>query len=82
MTIVPFDCSLEAFYEAIEEEFQKVESNPNAACKHFVYMGIRYVRCDKCHKLVKTDNCIYYGGENERMFCGGCRNCYGQGVQA
>ena len=54
MTIAHVDCSIEAFYEAIEEEFQKVESDPNAPCKHFVYQGIRYVRCDKCREIWKT----------------------------
>lgn len=81
MTLAHVDCSIEAFYEAIEEEFQKVESNPNAACKHFVYMGIRYVRCDKCREIWKTSDCVYYGGEGKRMLCGGCRNCFGQGVR-
>lgn len=81
MTIAHVDCSIEAFYEAIEEEFQKVESDPNSPCKHFVYQGIRYVRCDKCREIWKTSDCVYYGGEGKRMFCGGCRNCYGQGVK-
>lgn len=66
----------------LEERFNKHISDPSTKYKHFRAGGFRYIRCDKCHKIVKTDNCIYYGGDNERMFCGGCRNCYGQEVQA
>lgn len=64
----------------LEERFNRHISDPSTKPKHFRDGGFRYVRCDKCKRLVRTDICIYYGGENERMFCGGCRNCFGQGV--
>lgn len=65
----------------LEERFTKHISDPSTKNNHFRAGGFRFVRCDKCHKLVNTDTCAYYGGENERMFYGGCRNCYGQGVK-
>lgn len=50
--------------------------------KHFILLGKRYVTCDSCGRVVSTDSCVYYGGPDCRMLSGGCRNCYGQEVQA
>ena len=45
---------------------------------HFRIDGKRLVRCEKCNQIVSTDDCCYYGGEQLRMFIGGCRSCFGR----
>lgn len=36
--------------------------------------GNRYVKCEICGEIVKTDDCVSYGGIN-RVNLGKCRNC-------
>lgn len=65
----------------LEQLFYNHVSLSNKQITHFVLSGLRYVRCDKCTRIVSTDDCIYYGGDGFRMLFGGCRSCYGQGVK-
>lgn len=45
---------------------------------HFLVGVQRFVRCEKCNRIVSTNDCLYYGGEQLRMFLGGCRSCFGK----
>lgn len=45
---------------------------------HFFYRGVRYVKCEKCGNITPVNNCMYYGGEGDRMFIGGCRECFSE----
>lgn len=44
--------------------------------EHFTVDGVRYVRCDNCDDIFPVSDCVYYGGADVRMLCGGCRSCF------
>ena len=58
----------EAFKQHIKDEKLRQD--------HFLYHGQRYVKCEKCGKITRTEDCMYYGGDGNHMFLGGCRKCF------
>lgn len=66
-------------FDGLEERFEQHTS----ICilyddyEPFYEDGIRFIRCEKCKKIVSTDSCVSWGGEGLKMFSGLCRDCFG-----
>lgn len=62
----------------IESMFFEHIARSRKVINQFRYNKVRYVQCERCKRVVPTEDCMYYGGAGYKMLFGGCRNCYGR----
>lgn len=62
----------------IESMFFEHIARSRKVINQFRYNKVRYVQCERCKRVVRTEDCMYYGGAGYKMLFGGCRNCYGR----